>query len=487
MPSPTISSITDRRVGIFGFGAEGRSVLAVLSRRKRDGAQDDSRRKRDRAQDDRARAGPPPSPAPLVLLDDPPAPGSVPPGVSWVAGEDLPRALDHIDVLVRSPGIRLSHPVLAAARARGIPVTTSSNLYLAEARAHSLPVVAVTGSKGKSTTATLLHRLLAAAGREAVLGGNIGVPPLDLLDEALRRRAVSVLELSSYQCADLEAGPEVAVFLSLFPEHMNWHGGVAAYYAAKLELARRQGRDDLTLFNAGDAELAGRVPLGPARHEAFQAASGLHFADGWFRDGERKLFSDREMRLRGRHNRINAIGALAAARHFGAAPEHLAQVLATFPGLPHRLEDLGCHAGIRWVNDSIATAPQASVAALEAFAGEVDTLIAGGSDRGFDFAVLAEALPASGVRNVILLPPGGEQIRAAIAAITAAAASRSAAPATHLQVIGARDLADAVEQAARLTASGRICLLSPGSPSYGLFRDFQDRGDQFRRLVEGLE
>lgn len=476
MSSPTISSITDRRVGIFGFGAEGRSVLAVL--RRREGA--------DVQKDRRAGHDAPPSPAPLVLLDDPPAPGSVPPGVSWVAGEDLPRALDHIDVLVRSPGIRLSHPVLAAARARGITVTTSSNLYLAEARAHSLPVVAVTGSKGKSTTATLLHRLLAAAGREAVLGGNIGVPPLDLLDEALRRRAVSVLELSSYQCADLEAGPEVAVFLSLFPEHMNWHGGVAAYYAAKLELARRQGRDDLTLYNAGDTELAGRVPLGPARHEAFQAASGLHFADGWFRDGERKLFSDREMRLRGRHNRINALGALAAARHFGAAPEHLAQVLATFPGLPHRLEDLGCHAGIRWVNDSIATAPQASVAALEAFAGEVDTLIAGGSDRGFDFAVLAEALPGSGVHNVILLPPGGEQIRAAIAAIGALAANTALAAAGP-RVLAARDLADAVRQAARLTAPGRICLLSPGSPSYGLFRDFQDRGNQFRRLVEGLD
>jgi UDP-N-acetylmuramoylalanine--D-glutamate ligase len=318
-----------------------------------------------------------------------------------------------------------------------------------------------------------------------VLAGNIGRPPLCALDEVLASRAVSVLELSSYQCADLALGPTVAVLLSLFPEHMDWHGGAEAYFAAKLRLAETQEPGDLTLYNAADPRLVARLPLGPARHQPFQDEGTLHFAGGWFRDGGERLFDDSAVRLRGRHNRINAVAALAAARPFGAAPGDLERILTTFEGLPHRLEPLGLHAGIRWVNDSISTAPEAAAAALEAFPGEVDTLIAGGADRGYDFDVLARALAASAVRQVITLPPGGDAIARAL---------RAARPPGHPserlagrpEIHAAPDLAAAVAHAAAVTAPGRICLLSPGSPSYGVFRDFEDRGRQFRELVEGL-
>ncbi|HLX10827.1 MAG TPA: UDP-N-acetylmuramoyl-L-alanine--D-glutamate ligase [Thermoanaerobaculia bacterium] len=452
MLSPTISTLAERRVGIFGAGAEGRSTWETLARRG--------------------------APPPLVFADREPPPATVPDTLRVVTGEAMTAALAEVDLLVRSPGIRLTHPLLAMAAARGIAVTTTSELFIAAMRAAGLPVLAITGSKGKSTTATLAWRLLRAAGRQAVLAGNIGTPCLDVLDQALAAGATGVLELSSYQCSDLATGPTIAVLLSLFPEHMDWHGGADAYFAAKLRLARCQLPGDLTLYSAADPELVSRLPLGPARQQPFQDRRGLHYGDdGWFRDGERRLFSDREVRLRGRHNRINAVAALAATRPLGAEPAHLERVLADFAGLPHRLEPIGEHAGIRWVDDSISTAPQATVAALEAFAGEVDTLIAGGADRGFDFAVLARALAANPVRTVITLPPGGEAVAAAI---------RAGCPPGKPQVHAAADLAAAVAHAAAVTAPGRICLLSPGSPSYGAFRNFEERGDRFRALVKAL-
>ncbi len=451
MSFPGISKLTERRAGVFGAGAEGRSVWEAIGRW----------------------GGRPP----VIFLDEPPAPGTVPEDLDRAIGSEMAAALDAIDLLVRSPGIRLGHPLLVEAARRGVEVTTTVNLFLAEVRAAELPVIGITGSKGKSTTSTLTYRTLREAGRPAVLAGNIGTPVLDVLEGVMATGSVSVLELSSYQCSDLVLGPSVAVLLALFPEHMGWHGGVEPYYEAKLRLARTQRPDDLTIYSAADPELVSRLPLGPARHEPFQDPAGLHYADGWFRDGERPLFPDTGVLLRGRHNRINAVAALAAARRFGAAPEHLERVLASFEGLPHRLEPLGTRAGVRWVNDSISTAPQAIVAALEAFAGEVDTLIAGGNDRGFDFGVLARALPSTSVRTVICLPPGGPAVEAAL---------RAVCPPGHPEIYAARDLQDAVEHAARVTAPGKIALLSPGSPSYGVYRNFEERGDHFRRLVEGL-
>jgi UDP-N-acetylmuramoylalanine--D-glutamate ligase len=188
-------------------------------------------------------------------------------------------------------------------------------------------------------------------------------------------------------------------------------------------------------------------------------------------------FSDAHMRLRGPHNRANAEAALAAARVFGATPAHLESVLATFDGLPHRLEDLGVHAGVRWINDSIATAPEAAVAALDAFGADAATYIGGGTDRGFDFGPLARALVARGVAHVILLPPGGPAILAALAAIDPAAASEA-----HVVA----DLAEAVATAARVAPPGSTVVFSPASPSYGTYTNFEERGNAYRRLVDAL-
>jgi UDP-N-acetylmuramoylalanine--D-glutamate ligase len=183
------------------------------------------------------------------------------------------------------------------------------------------------------------------------------------------------------------------------------------------------------------------------------------------------------MKLRGPHNYLNARAAFAAVEIFGALPSHLEGVLQTFAGLPHRLEDLGVRGGIRWINDSIATAPEAAVAALDAFGGEVATYVGGGTDRGFDFAPLARALVARAIPNVILLPPGGPSILAAIAAADSEAAAR-------VHVVSG--LEDAVALAARVTPQGATVLFSPASPSYGVYTNFEERGDLFRGFVHAL-
>ena len=324
-------------------------------------------------------------------------------------------------------------------------------------------MIGVTGSKGKSTTATLIAKTLEAASIPTVLVGNIGRAALDVIEDVVSNRPVVVVEMSSYQTHDLTLGPSVAVITRLFPEHLDWHGGVEPYYDAKLKIATTQREADVTIWNATDPELARRVPLGPARHIAY----GLTPA----------RFSDAAMRLRGPHNRLNAAAALCAAELFGALPSHLESVLATFSGLPHRLQDLGVHGGVRWINDSISTAPEAAVAALEAFGPEVATYIGGGTDRGFDFTPLASALIARGLQNVVLLPPGGPAIRAALTALDPEAGRNA-----HVVA----DLAEAVAIAARLAPPGSTVLFSPASPSYGVYKDFEERGDVFRSFVQAL-
>jgi UDP-N-acetylmuramoylalanine--D-glutamate ligase len=431
----TTSIGTNTRVAVFGYGIEGRSAVAWLRRLAcRD-----------------------------VRVISSARPDDLRGGVAWIAASEIDAALSGVDVLIKSPGIKPSHPLLRAAAERGVATTSATALFLERARDAGLAVVGVTGSKGKSTTATLIHLTLEAAAIPAVLVGNIGRPAMDVVEDVVSNRPVVVVEMSSYQTHDLTIGPSVAVITRLFPEHLDWHGDVASYYDAKLKIATTQGEDDVTIWNAADAELARRAPFGPAKHIAY----GL--------DAPR--FSDVGMKLRGAHNRSNAAAALCAAEIFGALPSHLESVLATFAGLPHRLQDLGFAKGVRWVNDSIATAPEAAVAALEAFGGDVATYIGGGADRGFDFAPLAQALLSRALPNVILLPPGGPALRAALEAADPGAGAR-----THM----ATDLAEAVALAAQLTPAGATVLFSPASPSYGVYRNFEERGDEFRDLVSAL-
>ena len=433
-----ISQLTDATIGILGLGAEGRSVLSALRRWGHTGE--------------------------IIALADQRSDFSAD-GLRWQVADQQRAGLAAVEVLIRSPGFPPHHPTLQHARDAGIAITSATDIFVHAVREAGLPLIGITGSKGKSTTATLTWRMLQAADIDAVLVGNIGVPALDHLDAILTQRKASVFEMSSYQCHSLTRGPSIGVLLDLFPEHMDWHGGAEHYYAAKLNLAATQRSEDVFLFNR-----FWDTPPGPGQHRCINHRDELHYAKGWFSRGRTRLCSDAGMLLRGVHQRRNATSAFAAAEYLGATPAHLQAAITAFSGLPHRMQDLGEFGGIRWFDDAISTAPEAAAAAIAALGAEAATLIAGGMDRGYDFAPLAAAIRASAVQTVLLMPDSGEAVARLLAGCD-----------RHVESVP--DLETAVARAAALTPPGRACLFSPASPSYNQFRNFKERGERFKALV----
>jgi UDP-N-acetylmuramoylalanine--D-glutamate ligase len=447
-----ISQLKNLDIGLLGFGREGRATYDALRKSDHRGA--------------------------VHVFSDHTV--EVPEGVEFHLADSGRQTLRGIGLLVRSPGFSPRHHLRQAADAMGLAQTTATNLFLAEARSLGLPVIGITGSKGKTTTSTLAHLILSEARIPSVLVGNVGVPALDLLDKIRREELVTVFELSSYQCADLEDGeaPTLACLLDLFPEHMDWHGSVEAYYEAKARIRAAQRPTDPFRYNARSLEPLKRalratssVCSAPAA-QPINTPAGLHFADGWFRRQSERLVPDTGMLLGGHHNRENATAAFSVVEPLGATPDHLQRALQSFRGLPFRLQDEGEHGGIRWINDSLSTAPEVVAVALRALKSSVTTLIAGGYDRGYDQRPMIEALTKSSVKTLIVVPDTGRAI---------AAMARIACP--HLDVREAASLDEAVSLALESTPAGTTCLFSPGAPSYNAYGSFEERGKHFRTLV----
>ena len=379
---------------------------------------------------------------------------------------DAAAALAVCDVLVRSPGVSIHRAEIRAIRHAGIPVTTATALWLEEAGSEG--VLAVTGTKGKSTTASLAAHLARSAGVSVRLAGNVGVPALELLDQAPAQ--LTVLELSSYQVADLQVGPQVVLLTNLFREHTDWHGSEEAYRADKLRL--------LGLPGVRSAVVNGREPALLAAARAVSAEVTLYgVAGGWDAGvngislrGEPVASAD-QLPLRGEHNALNLCGALAALEVLGVRPV-LPGALGGFQALPHRLQTVSQASGVTWVDDSISTTPESSIAALASFPGRSIVLIAGGQDRGQDFSGLARALADTGAR-VIGIPSTGPRLIAAA----------RAAGLTGELAVEARDLADAVARARAEARDGSVVLLSPAAPSYDHFENFEERGERFGEMA----
>lgn len=365
------------------------------------------------------------------------------------------------EVLIRSPGVPVAHPALQRVRAAGVPVTTLLDSWL-----HDDPpvtTVGVTGTKGKSTASQVLTRVLRSAGRSVALVGNIGRPVL-AVDPAADD--VAVIELSSYVLADLTARLDVGVILNLYREHTDWHGSFDRYRAHKLRLLELA---DTIVANRDDPRVRAAVEqrgTPPARWFARQGAE-LRCHDARVPAAEVAARLG-EAGIHGEHNLVNAAAALTAAAVLGVDPADGAGALAETPPLPHRLEVVHDD-GRRWVDDSIATVPEATLAALGAFDGPA-VLIAGGSDRGQELEALADTIAAGEVRGVAVLGPTGPRLAALLA-------DRGVA------VHRAEDLADAVGWAGRRAPRGGVVLLSPAAPSYYGFDSFEERGEAFAVLA----
>ena len=360
-------------------------------------------------------------------------------------GDPGDAVLDGVDVLVKSPGVPGEAPLVRAARARGIPVWSEVELG---ARLLANPLVGVTGTNGKTTTTELLSTIVRAAGRPAEAAGNIG-RPLTALVGHVPPEALVVCELSSFQLEDIERlRPQVAVLLNLEPDHLDRHGTFERYRAAKLRIFENQRHSDWAVVPRG----FGPVP-GEAQRVEFRWDDPLPV----------------EPALPGRHNRENAAAATAAARVLGIEDDWIAQALRAFRGVPHRLEQVAEIDGVRYVNDSKATNVGATLRALEAYEHDRLHLILGGYDKGESFEPLAAALREDDA--VYLVGAAAERLEQALD-------GRASRRCVSVEA--------ALRAARRCARPGEVVLLSPACASYDQFRDFEERGDRFREIVDAL-
>ncbi|MEV6300755.1 UDP-N-acetylmuramoyl-L-alanine--D-glutamate ligase [Actinoplanes sp. NPDC051861] len=443
-----LADLRGRSVAVWGTGKEGRAAVTAIAEHE---------------------------PSRLIAVDD--SPGYL--DVEWegalsalaplAGGEHAFASLASADVVVRSPGVPQTHPFLRELRARGITVTGGSALWMADNAART---VGVTGSKGKSTTSSLISHLLAAVGRPNAYGGNIGIPLLDLPPAELY-----VLELSSYQCADLTDSPRVAVVTSLFPEHLDAHGGEREYYRDKLNLLRY--RPELIVVNGADERLrdeirgvtdaSGFPPVPAAADDSrFRVEDDVVFCS------DDELFPRAALALKGRHNERNLCVALAVLDGMGVdvvgSREAIAEAVRSFRGLPHRLAEIEDGSGITFVDDTLSTSPYSAIHAIEAYEGRPLTVLVGGTDRGLDYTPLREFL-SSRELTVIGLPDSGPRILSVISDLPG------------VRTLPSEDLFDAVRISREVTPAGGVVLLSPAAPSYGRFRNFEHRSEAFAQAV----
>lgn len=382
------------------------------------------------------------------------------PLIHWAGPHvDAPKYLTDLtefDMIIKSPGIP-PNDELSELEKLG-KLTSSTQIFLDTVMDAGAQVIGVTGTKGKSTTTSLIYAILKAASKDAHLVGNIGEPAIAHLDAA-NPGTIFVLEMSSYQLMSLTVSPHIAVVTNFYPEHLDYHGSLAAYRDAKQHICRFQTEDD-AVFYSGDTQTALEVAQeGRGKKIAYHASESP--------------VTIQETHLIGTHNLSNIAGAWRVAEYLGVDKETAVKAIKEFQGLPHRLQPLGTHHGITWIDDAISTTPQSTIAALDALGPTVQTIILGGKDRGIPFDDLGDRIANSQVTHVILFPGSGPRIRQAI----------QDSHASGVQFHEAEDMHQAVTVAKQVTSPGRTCLLSTASPSYGMFKDFQEKGEAFQREI----
>lgn len=405
--------------------------------------------------------------------------------VRWVLGGHPLSLLDVVDLVCVSGGVPLTLPIIVEAQARGIPLTNDSQIFMEAVQA---AVIGITGSAGKTTTTTLVGRMAEhnarRTGRRAWVGGNIGLPLVEYVDEIAVRDLV-IVELSSFQLELMTCSPQVSAVLNITPNHLDRHGTLEAYTAAKARILDFQSADSAAVLNREDPGSWGLRGKARGRLVSFgfqrpAGSPGTYVQDGrlMYTDGaqDTELMAQSDVRLRGEHNLLNVLAACAIGKAGGLDVEDLRAGVAGFTGVAHRLEYVRTWNGVDWYNDSIATAPERTIAAIQAF-DEPLVLLLGGRDKNLPWEKLS-GLVHQRVDHVVVFGEAAGKILQAIG---------DNRPGSRLRSVTQRpDLRSAVQAAAQVAQPGSVVLLSPGGTSYDAFTDFEERGERFREWVKEL-
>ncbi len=440
-----LAELGELRVAILGFGREGRAAWHALRRRNPDQTltlfcSDSEAESAQRLSDH---------------------------NLHIHAGAYSASDLAGFDVAIKSPGISPYRAPIAELIAAGLRVISGSAIWFAEHP--EARTICITGTKGKSTTSALTAHLLRALGVRSALCGNIGLPLLELLDAA---PAVDcwVIELSSFQTRDFAGAPTVAVITNLIEEHLDWHGSVERYLCDKLGIL---GADPATIRVLNAADPISRQRAGDAGTQWFNVDSGWHVREGQLCLSAEPVIALSRLAMAGIHNASNACAALTAIAAAGYDARAAAAALTSFQPLPHRQQSLGVRDEVEYINDSIATTPQASIAALERFRGRDIVLILGGQDRGLDWTPLCAALIAAPPLRIVCTGAVAARVRALL----------ETEPSLRAVLAGADEFDSAFALAQAATRPGSVLLLSPGAPSFGQFSDYVERGRRFAQLA----
>ncbi len=398
-------------------------------------------------------------------------------GVSFINGPDYLEHLESFDVVLRSPGVKYLLPQIQAAIQKGVFVTGELELFFALC---PCPIFGVTGSDGKTTT-TLISKMLEAAGKRVFLGGNIGAPLLPRIRQ-ITKNDVAVVELSSFQLMSMPKSPQTALITNLAPNHLDWHTDMQEYCDAKRNIFLHQGADGRLVCNISNPitcqmlkEAKGQA-LGFSRLQRPQKGcfltdeGNLAYADG---ESVTPLFHLSAIRLRGEFNLENYLAACTAVYGF-VTPAQMEQVAKTFGGVEHRNEHVCTIHGVEWINDSIASSPTRTIAGLSLYDQKI-LLIAGGYDKKIPYAPLVEPVLQK-VKQLILMGDTAPKIQEAVTAHPNFAQS-------GLQIHRVENMQQAVDLAEQLAVAGDIVSLSPASASFGLYQNFEKRGEHFKALV----
>jgi UDP-N-acetylmuramoylalanine--D-glutamate ligase len=461
--SATLSRLPNQKVLILGLGAEGWSTYEFLRRQfpelpltlaDRHNREDIPQEKLDLAAKD--------------------------PHATLFLGEYYLEKCALYDIIFKAPGIPRTLPPLLEAVQAGAALSSNTQLFFELCPGK---IIGVTGTKGKSTTASLIYQLLYSAGLDALLVGNIGVPALAFMEQITPETLV-IFELSSHQLETLTVSPTVAVIQSITSEHLDYYATTEEYQAAKSSIARFQTADDSVIYNPKTSVAPQIAALSPGKHIQHtledQSESTAFIQDGTIMyrptgQAAVPVLPAGELLLPGQHNLYNVLPSVIVAFMHGVKTEQITETLRTFKGLPHRLELVGTHNERKYYDDSLATNPFATIRALENFQEPV-VLIAGGYERQQNFADLAALIAKRNVTGLVLFRPTGERLMEAVSQATG-----DAAPPMEF----AESMEEAVEKSvSMLPVEGGVVLMSPASASFGRFKDYRDRGLQFQEAVK---